>query len=90
MQAVANSAQARKRGRQNETRRQRNQSARSRLRTSIKKVVRAIRTGDAQAAAAAYREAVPAIDRAAGRGLIHKNKASRHKRRLNAHIRAIG
>ena len=87
---MANSAQARKRGRQNETRRRRNQAARSRLRTSIKKVVRAIRAGDNQAAAAAYREAVPAIDRAAGRGLIHKNKAARHKRRLNAHIRAIG
>jgi len=53
-------------------------------------VVRAIRTGDGEAAAVAYREAVPAIDRAANRGLIHKNKAARHKRRLNARIRAIG
>ena len=86
---MANSAQARKRGRQHEDRRQRNQSARSRLRTSIKKVVRAIRAGDQEAATAAYREAVPAIDRAAGRGLIHKNKAARHKKRLNAHVRAI-
>ena len=86
---MANSAQARKRGRQNEVRRQRNQSARSRLRTSIKKVVRAIRAGDHEAAAAAYRDAVPTIDRAAGRGLIHRNKAARHKRRLNARIRAI-
>ena len=87
---MANSAQARKRGRQNETRRQRNQSARSRLRTSIKKVVRAIRAGDREAAVAAYRDAVPAVDRAAGRGLIHRNKAARHKKRLNARIRAIG
>jgi len=53
-------------------------------------VVRAIRTGDREAATAAYREAVPAIDRAAGRGLIHGNNAARHKKRLNAHIRAIG
>ena len=87
---MANSAQARKRGRQNETRRQRNQSARSRLRTSIKKAVRAIQAGDRDAAAAAYREAVPAVDRAAGRGLIHRNKAARHKKRLNARLRAIG
>ena len=87
---MANSAQARKRGRQNEIRRRRNQSARSRLRTSVKKVVRAIRAGDGPAAAVAYREAVPAIDRAAGQGLIHRNKAARHKRRLNAHIRAMG
>ena len=86
---MANSAQARKRGRQNENRRRRNQSARSRFRTSVKKVVRAIHLGDAEAAAAAYREAVPAIDRAAGRGLIHGNKAARHKRRLNAGVRAI-
>ena len=86
---MANSAQARKRGRQNETRRRRNQSARSRLRTSVKKVVRAIRAGDREAAAEAYRDAVPAIDRAAGRGLIHRNKADRHKRRLNARVRAL-
>ena len=87
---MANSAQARKRGRQNEARRRRNQSARSHLRTYIKKVVRAVGAGDREAAAAAYREAVPVIDRAAGRGLIHKNKAARHKKRLNAHVRAIG
>ena len=86
---MANSAQARKRGRQNEIRRRHNQSARSRLRTSIKKVVRAIRAGDQEAAAAAYRDAVPTIDRAAGQGLIHKNKAARHKKRLNARLRAI-
>ena len=87
---MANSAQARKRGRQNEIRRRRNQSARSRLRTSIKKVVRAIQAGDREAAASAYRDAVPAVDRAAGRGLIHRNKAARHKKRLNARVRAIG
>ena len=86
---MANSAQARKRGRQNETRRRRNQSARSRFRTSLKKVIRAIRDGDREAAAETYREAVPAIDRAAGRGLIHRNKAARHKKRLNARIRAL-
>lgn len=86
---MANSAQARKRGRQNETRRRRNQSARSRFRTSLKKVIRAIRDGDREAAAQAYRDAVPAIDRAAGRGLIHRNKAARHKKRLNARVRAL-
>ena len=86
---MANSAQARKRGRQNEARRRRNQSARSRFRTSLKKVVRAIRDGDREAAAEMYRDAVPAIDRAAGRGLIHRNKAARHKKRLNARVRAL-
>lgn len=86
---MANSPQARKRARQHEARRQRNQSARSRLRSSIKKVLRAIRAADREAATAAFREAVPTIDRAAGRGLIRKNKASRHKRRLNARVRTI-
>ena len=86
---MANSSQTRKRVRQHEVRRRRNQSARSRLRTAVKTVLRAIRSGDREAATAAYREAVPTIDRAAGRGLVHKNKAARHKRRLNARIRAI-
>jgi small subunit ribosomal protein S20 len=69
--------------------RQRNASQRSRMRTSIKKVIAAIRTGDRDAATQAYRDAVPAIDSAAGRGLIHANKAARHKSRLNQQIRAL-
>ena len=85
---MANSAQARKRARQAEVNRQRNAGQRSRLRTSIKKVVKAIDAGDKEAAAAAYKEAVPVIDAAVTKGLIHANKAARHKSRLNAHIRA--
>jgi len=86
---LANSAQARKRARQADKRRLRNHSQRSTLRTHIKKVVKAIASGDVQAATAAYQAAVPAIDAAAGKGLIHKNKAARHKSRLNQHIRAL-
>lgn len=86
---MANSAQARKRASQAETRRQRNAGRRSALRTSIKKVVRAIEDGDREAAAEAYKAAVPVIDHAAGSGLIHGNKAARHKSRLNAHIKAM-
>jgi small subunit ribosomal protein S20 len=59
------------------------------LRTAIKKVSAAISAGDADAAKAAYTEAVPLIDRMAGKGLIHANKAARHKSRLNQHIRAL-
>jgi len=55
----------------------------------MKKVVRLIRTGDKQAAADAFKVAVPVIDSAAGKGLVHHNKAARHKRRLNAHIKAM-
>jgi len=86
---VANSAQARKRARQTEKHRQLNASQRSMLRTYIKRVEGAIDAGDADAATEAYKTATPIIDRMAGKGLIHKNKAARHKARLNARIRAI-
>jgi small subunit ribosomal protein S20 len=86
---LANSAQATKRARQAEIRRQRNASQRSELRTSIKKVFAAIHAGNAEAATQAYRQAVPVIDNAVHKGLIHHNKAARHKSRLNQHIRAL-
>ena len=86
---MANSAQAIKRARQAENHRQRNASQRSNMRTSIKKVITAIKAGDREAATQAYAEAVPVIDSAAGKGLIHANKAARHKSRLNRHIRDI-
>jgi small subunit ribosomal protein S20 len=86
---LANSAQAIKRARQAENRRQRNTSQRSTMRTSIKKVIAAINAGDREAASQAYAAAVPVIDSAAGKGLIHANKAARHKSRLNQHIRSI-
>ena len=86
---MANSAQAIKRARQAEKRRQRNASQRSSMRTSIKKVIAAINAGDREAASQAYAAAVPAIDSAASKGLIHANKAARHKSRLNQHIRSI-
>jgi small subunit ribosomal protein S20 len=86
---LANSAQARKRARQAEVSRRQNASQRSMLRTSIKNVVKAIEAGDAQAAQTAYARAVPLIDKSAGKGLIHKNKAARHKSRLSQHVRAL-
>ena len=86
---MANSAQARKRARQAETRRKHNASRRSLLRTRIKQVVKAIDGGDKAAAEAAYTLAVPVIDRMAGDNIIHRNKAARHKSRLNARIRAM-
>ena len=86
---MANSLQARKRARQAEKRRAHNASRRSMLRTHIKKVIYAIEAGDKESASAAYKVAVPAIDNAVSKGLIHKNKAARHKSRLNAHIKAM-
>ena len=86
---MANSAQARKRARQAEKRRQHNASRRSMLRTAIKSVITAIESGDAEAARAAFVAAQPAIDNAANKGLIHANKAARHKSRLSARIKAL-
>jgi small subunit ribosomal protein S20 len=86
---LANSAQARKRVRQAEKHRQHNAAMRSRLRTHIKRVIAAIARGDASAASEAYRRAVPVIDSMAGKGLIHKNKAARHKSRLNEQLRSL-
>jgi small subunit ribosomal protein S20 len=62
---------------------------RSMMRTHIKNVVKAIGAGDKAGAETAYKRAVPVIDKMAGRGLIHHNKAARHKSRLNATIRAM-
>jgi len=86
---LANSAQARKRARQGESRRRHNASFRSMVRTYIKKVDAAIAGGDQSAAATAYSQAVPVIDRMADKGIIHKNKAARHKSRLNAAVKGM-
>lgn len=86
---MANSAQAKKRARQAETRRIRNASQRSSMRTFVKKVIAAINAGDQEQARAAFKSAEPVIDSAVNKGLIHKNKAARSKSRLNARIRSI-
>ncbi|HAJ75551.1 MAG: 30S ribosomal protein S20 [Gammaproteobacteria bacterium] len=86
---MANSPQARKRARQGETRRRHNASFRSMVRTYIKKVDVAIEGGDHAAATEAYNTAVPIIDRMADKGIMHKNKAARHKSRLNSAVMAL-
>lgn len=86
---MANTIQAKKRARQAEAHRQHNASLRSMLRTQIKKVAKAVQAGKKADAVAAYQAAVPVIDRMAGKGIIHKNKAARHKSRLSANIKAM-
>lgn len=86
---MANSKQAKKRVRQAEKSRQLNASMRSMLRTYIKKVVAAVATGDQKNAQAALQLATPIIDRMASKGIIHANKAARHKSRLTAHIKKL-
>ena len=87
---MANSPSAKKRAKQAEKRRSHNASLRSMVRTYIKNVVNAIAAKDLELAKTAYTAAVPVIDRMADKGIIHKNKAARHKSRLNAHIKALG
>ncbi|MFA7554459.1 MAG: 30S ribosomal protein S20 [Spongiibacteraceae bacterium] len=86
---MANSPQAKKRARQAEKRRQHNSSLRSTVRTSIKKVIAAIKSGNSEEATKAYNAAVPVIDRMADKGILHKNKAARHKSRLNTQVKAL-
>jgi small subunit ribosomal protein S20 len=89
-ESVANSKQSAKRARQGEKRRQHNVALRSRMRTSIKAVLKAAADGDAETATTLYKDAVPKIDTLVNKGLVHKNKAARTKSRLNARILGIG
>ena len=87
---MANSSQAKKRARQAQKHRVRNASHRSMYRTYLKRVGTALESGDGEAARAAFDAAVPVLDRMVRRGILHRNKAARHKSRLNARIRALG
>ena len=59
------------------------------VRTYIKNVYNAIEAKDSEAAKAAYEAAVPVIDRMADKGIIHKNKAARHKSRMNTQVKLL-
>lgn len=86
---MANIASAKKRARQSEVHRARNASLRSSVRTYIKNVVKALHAKDLNAAIEAYRKAVPYIDSMVNKGIIHRNKAARHKSRLTSQIKAL-
>ena len=86
---MANTASARKRIRQNERRAERNKARTSRMRTFIKKVETAVASGNKEAATAALREAQPELQRAAGKGVVHKKTASRKISRLSARVKAL-
>ena len=78
---MANIASQIKRNRQNEKRRQRNKAVRSEVKTRVKRAVDAADAG-AESAADAVRIAMKRIDKAAAKGVIHKNEAARRKSRL--------
>jgi len=86
---LANIKSSKKRALQAEKRRKHNASFRSMMRTFLKKVVAAIEAGDKEVAKTAYSEIQPVMDRMVTKGVISKNKAARHKSRLNAQIQAL-
>lgn len=86
---MANTASARKRIRQTATRTARNQARKSRMRTFVRKVEEAIAAGDKAAAAAALVAAQPEMQRAAGKGVTHRNTVARKVSRLAARVKAL-
>ena len=59
------------------------------MRTALKKAIAAVESGDYETATTAYKAAVPILDSAVTHGIIHKNKAARHKSRLDSKIKAL-
>ncbi|MEK7230520.1 MAG: 30S ribosomal protein S20 [Pseudomonadota bacterium] len=86
---MANIASARKAARQSEKRRQHNMSLRTELRSALRRVKKAIDAGDKTAARAVLHASTKVLDSIADKKIIHKNKASRHKSRLSAAIKAM-
>jgi len=86
---VANIKSARKRAKQAEKTRLHKMGLRSKLRTNIKNVITAVEKGDKDAAVAAYKAAVPVIDNMINKGVVNKNKAARHKSRLNKMVKSL-
>lgn len=86
---MANSAQAKKRARQNDKQRAHNASLRTQLRTAVKKVRKAIASGDQEAALKQMQVSQSIIDRIADKKIVHKNMAARTKSRLVRAIKAM-
>ncbi len=87
---MANTAQSKKRARQNEARFAVNKMRRSRIRTQLRKVEEAIASGDAKAAQEALKAAQPELMRGVTKGVMHKNTAARKMSRLAARVKAVG
>lgn len=86
---MANTKSAEKRAHQATARRTRNVAQRSKVRSAVRKVVTAIQAGNQADATAALKSASPVIDAMARKGIIHRNKAARHKSRLARQAKAL-
>lgn len=86
---MANIKSAEKRARQTIKRRAHNMALRSRLRTAIKSVNNAVSAGNKEEAVEKLKVAGPIIDSMVNKGIIHRNKAARHKSQLNARVKEL-
>ncbi|WP_417679136.1 30S ribosomal protein S20 [Roseibium sp.] len=87
---MANTPSAKKAARKIARQTATNKARRSRVRTYLRKVEEAIASGDQAAASDALKAAQPEIMRAATKGVLHANTASRKVSRLNARVKALG
>jgi small subunit ribosomal protein S20 len=87
---MANNASARKRIRQTEKRTVRNKARKSRVRSFLRKVEEAVKSGDKAAAQEAFRAAQPEMQRAATKGVFHANTVARRLSRLSARVKSVG
>jgi small subunit ribosomal protein S20 len=86
---VPHTISALRQDKQSEKRRLRNHAVKSALKTQIRKVATAVEKKDAGASQSAFALACSLLDRAVAKGVIHRNKAARHKSRLAARISAL-
>ena len=86
---MANIKSAKKRARQAIKRRAHNVAMRSRVRTAVRNVIKAVESGNKDAAKATFAAVVPEIDKMAGKGILTKSRAAHYKSQLNAKLRAM-
>jgi len=86
---MANHRSALKRARQTTRKTAANRSNTSQLRTALRKLRQSLQSGDAKQAKEAFGSTVSMIDKAAKKGVIHKNTAARYKSRLSARVAAV-
>lgn len=86
---MANHKSAEKRIRQTAKRRTRNMARRNRIRSSVRKFEDAMKAGDAQAATAAFAQAMPELHRGVTKGVMHKKTAARKLSRLHKRLKAL-
>ncbi len=86
---MANTKSAGKAARQSTVHRARNDALTSQLRSAIRKATNALKTGTQAEASAALAQATPIIDSMVNKGIIHRNKAARHKSRLTKQVAAL-